>query len=60
MFTCVICHFDTPLDDTVVSGRNGRCICLRCYFRETDSERPMTRELRRDLSTALSSITGTD
>ncbi len=60
MFTCIICHFGTTLDDTVVAGRNGRCICLRCYVRETDSERPMTSSLRRDLATALSGISGSD
>ncbi len=60
MYTCIICHFAAPLDDSVVSGRNGRCICLRCYLRETESDRPMTKELRRDLALALSGIAGLD
>lgn len=56
MFTCIICHFAAPLDDTVVSGRSGRCICLRCYLRETETERHMAPSLRRDLSHALSGV----
>jgi hypothetical protein len=60
MFACIICHFSVPLDDTVVAGRNGRCICLRCYVRETESDRPMTPSLRKDLDLALSSIAGYD
>jgi hypothetical protein len=60
MYTCIICHFSATLDDAVISGRNGRCICLRCYLRETESDRPMTKELRRDLSLALSGIAGMD
>ncbi|HLZ72090.1 MAG TPA: hypothetical protein VKV26_19465 [Dehalococcoidia bacterium] len=58
MYCCVICHFAVPLDDTVISGRTGRCICLRCYVRETGSEQTMPAWLTRDLRTTLSAIGG--
>jgi hypothetical protein len=60
MFICMICHFDAPLDDTVVSGPSGRCICLRCYLRETESMRPMAPSLQRDLSDVLLSTAFVD
>ena len=53
MAICRICRFATELDDVVVRGAGGGCICLRCYGRETGSARPMPRALRRDLQAAL-------
>ncbi len=53
MLTCTICHFETELDDAVVARTDGRCICLRCYGRETGGARPMSKALRRQLSAAL-------
>jgi hypothetical protein len=53
MTTCRICRFETELDDVAVQGGAGRCICLRCYGRETGSARPMPRVLQRQLSAAL-------
>ncbi len=53
MSICTICRFATELDDVVVATAPGRCICLRCYGRETGSARPMPKALRRELSTAL-------
>ena len=50
---CTLCHFETELDDVVVAQDGGRCICLRCFSRETDSERPMSVELRRALSAVV-------
>jgi hypothetical protein len=58
VFTCIICQFNVVLDDAVVSSRNGRCICLRCYLRETGADRPMAPALRKDLSLALGGIPG--
>ena len=29
MLHCILCAFDTEVDDAVVTGSNGRCICLR-------------------------------
>jgi hypothetical protein len=56
LHTCIICRFSTELDDVVTRGRGGRCICLRCFGRETGSDRPMPRELRRDVIAALNQI----
>ena len=53
MFTCVICRFDTELDDVATRVRSDRCICLRCYARETDSAKPMSKILRRQIVSAL-------
>lgn len=56
MFRCILCAFDTEFDDAVVVSSNGRCICLRCFNRETRSEKPMGKELRRELTAALATI----
>ena len=53
MFTCTICHFETELDDVAVASGTGRCICLRCYARETGTARPMPKALRREVWAAL-------
>ena len=56
MLTCVICRFETVLDDVIVGTTSGRCVCLRCYCRETESARPMSKQLRRDLEAALDAL----
>jgi hypothetical protein len=56
MSICRICRFETELDDVVVAGAAGSCICLRCYGRETGSARPMPKALRRDLQAALTTL----
>ena len=53
MHTCRICHFDSPLDDVAVRGPAGRCVCLRCFARETGTARPMPRTLRHELAVVL-------
>ena len=53
MLTCAICSFPTYLDDVVVRFKGWRCVCLRCYARETGSTRRMPAELRRDLEASL-------
>ena len=53
MRTCTICHFETELDDVVLTLAGEHCVCLRCFTRETGSERPMPKSLRRDLVAAL-------
>lgn len=47
MTTCSICHFATELDDVVLGHGAARCICLRCYSRETGTTRPVPAGLRR-------------
>ena len=56
MATCRICRFETELDDVVLGGRTGRCICLRCFNREAGGARPMPKGLRRALSAVLAAI----
>jgi hypothetical protein len=51
--TCIICRFETELDDVTVMGSAGRCVCLRCFTRETETTRPMPKALRRELTAAL-------
>ena len=56
MATCIICHFETELDDIVVAHVTGGCICLRCFGRETGSARPLPRTLRQAVNAALDAI----
>lgn len=53
---CGICRFETEMDDVVLSRRGGRCVCLRCYDRETGGARRMPKTLRRQLIDVLSGI----
>jgi hypothetical protein len=53
MLTCIICRFATELDDAITATPSGRCLCLRCYTRETGTGRPMPRTLQRDLIATL-------
>lgn len=52
MLRCILCSFDTELDDAVVTS-SGRCICLRCFNRETHAEKRMAKGLRREVMAAL-------
>ena len=56
MYTCIICRFQAELDDVIAPAVGGRCVCLRCFARETGSGSPMPQRLRRDLVNALDSI----
>jgi hypothetical protein len=53
MFTCIICRFEVPLDDAVAPTAAGRCVCLRCFSRETATARPMSKSLHRELAAAV-------
>ena len=53
MLTCAICSFPTYLDDVVVRLKDCRCVCLRCFARETGGTLRMPAELRRDLEASL-------
>jgi recombinational DNA repair protein (RecF pathway) len=57
MFRCCLCNHDFDLDDVAVPFKSGRCICLSCFARETESARPMPKELRREISNLLSTLT---
>ena len=56
MFTCVMCHFSTELDDVVIEQRAGRCMCVRCYHRQTSSTLPMPIALWHAVTSTLASI----
>ena len=56
MLHCTLCHFATELDDAVLVREDGRCVCLRCYQRETGSARPMPKELQRTVGAVLASL----
>ena len=56
MRTCALCRFETEVDDIVVIGPGGRCVCLRCYQRETDSALAMPQDLKKDLIAALAAV----
>lgn len=56
MWTCCICRFNTELDDAMVTTARGRCICLRCFSRETGSARPLSPALRRELTATLTAL----
>ncbi len=49
MRTCRLCLNLTELDDVALSLASGRCVCLRCYGRETGSTPVMPAALRRAL-----------
>ena len=56
MRTCRLCLWQVVLDDVVVELRGERCICLRCYLRETDNARLMPKDYRRQVEEALAAI----
>ena len=53
MRPCILCHFATELDDVALILAAGGIICLRCFDRETASQRPMPKPLRRQLEATL-------
>lgn len=55
---CVICQFEVTPDDVTLGTPGGRCICLRCYLRESGQSTDMPSGLRKDLIAALAEIGG--
>jgi hypothetical protein len=53
MSTCTICHFEVEMDDVELVIGDSHCVCLSCYIRESESERPMPKALRREIIEAL-------
>jgi hypothetical protein len=53
MCMCVICRFQVELDDAVLPTSNGGCICVRCFARETETEVPLSKSLRKELMEVL-------
>ncbi len=56
MLRCILCAFETEVDDAVIIASNGRCVCLRCFLRETNNAKPMDQRLRRELVATLAAI----
>lgn len=56
MRTCRLCLWQVTLDDVVVALRGDRCICLRCYLRETGDDRRMPKDIQRDIDATLAAI----
>jgi hypothetical protein len=54
MFLCLVCRFETEVDDLAVPMAHGRGVCLPCYARATGTQRAMPRGLRREVSLTLS------
>ena len=49
MYQCIICRFLIELDDVIAPPAAGRCVCLRCYLRVTETEKPLPFDLFREL-----------
>jgi hypothetical protein len=56
MRSCILCHFDTELDDVALTLAASGIICQRCFDRETASQRPMPKALRRQLEATLALV----
>jgi hypothetical protein len=56
MPVCIICRFETEIDDMAIQGAAGQCVCVRCFARETENELPMPKTLQRELVAALNEI----
>ena len=56
MRTCRLCQWSVTPDDVVLELRGDRCVCLRCYLRETDNARVMPRDYRQQISQTLAAI----
>ena len=56
MIVCIICGFETELDDVKLGNHRDRCICIRCFARETGSVRRMSAALERDVMQALAAL----
>lgn len=56
VYVCLLCRFETEKDDAIAPLSCGKCICLRCYARTTDTAVPMPDHLRRQLVAALAGV----
>jgi hypothetical protein len=56
MYLCVICRFAVELDDAVVPTPTGTCVCMRCFVRETESAKPMDRDLKLTIEAVLAEM----
>jgi recombinational DNA repair protein (RecF pathway) len=50
MYRCIICGFQITLDDVQLMHNDGKAVCLRCYCRETNSTKEVSKTLQRDVA----------
>lgn len=50
---CIICRYQTHVDDARHITPSGRCICERCWHREVGDEKTVPRALRAMIEQAL-------
>lgn len=51
MRTCAICHFDDiDLDDVAFPLAHDRCVCLRCFDRQSGDQRHVSKTLQREIN----------
>lgn len=54
MVSCLLCGFSVELDDAaVLLATRARCICVRCFSRETGTALLMPEWLRREVASCL-------
>lgn len=52
-YLCVLCRFGVWLDDAICATASGKCVCVRCFWREVEDERPFPMWLRREVAAAM-------
>lgn len=53
MWTCRLCRFEVSLDDVALKFTSGMVICVTCFARETQTEKPMPPAVKRDAVRAV-------
>lgn len=56
MALCRLCRFDIELDDVRLNFTSGMVICLKCFTRETQTDKPMPVEVRRSTEQTINAI----
>lgn len=55
-YVCILCKHPTEQDDALLPRPDGKCICLSCWERETDSAKPVPKPLRQDVQRTLKEV----
>lgn len=59
LFRCVVCKFDVQFDDVEIHATRGtNCVCLRCYHRETGTEKALSKRSRQEWERVVNAIEG--
>ncbi len=48
MYTCRLCRWQVDLDDVAIRFTAGDVICVKCYARETQTDKRMSAAMERD------------